>query len=240
MSSSRIEELPDDFDESLNLNKPSSEPMQQPAQSTPAGPSPPPASSEPFYPTDTGVGGITASDILSAAAFPFDPKNAQQSNSTTPSLPAGMASVRAHTADEILAMMNRTPLFMTDLESGAAPDEEGNENVMLEALRALQYEGTRAEVAGNFREQGNEMARQKYWKDGREFYDKGIAVIRSRGKKILREDGEEMKYDEGEGDEVEIGKERVIEEACLANRALCNLELSMLSRNCSRRYGICI
>lgn len=37
-----------------------------------------------------------------------------------PELPPPMASVRSHTADEIVQMMNKTPLFMTSLE-----DDEG-------------------------------------------------------------------------------------------------------------------
>lgn len=56
--------------------------------------------------------------------FPLPPKAATaQDASTTPSLPPAMDSVRAHSADEIIQMMKKTPLFMTDLEEGS----EGNE-----------------------------------------------------------------------------------------------------------------
>lgn len=48
--------------------------------------------------------------------FPVDASRLEQ-NGTTPALPPHMASVRTHTADEIVQMMNRTPLFMTSLDS---------------------------------------------------------------------------------------------------------------------------
>lgn len=46
--------------------------------------------------------------------FPIRPNGGQYG--TTPELPPQMASVRSHTADEIMQMMNKTPLFMTSLE----------------------------------------------------------------------------------------------------------------------------
>lgn len=55
-----------------------------------------------------------------AAVSQFTPfpvkKSALGHDGTTPSLPPQMASVRSHTADEIVQMMNQTPLFMTSLE----------------------------------------------------------------------------------------------------------------------------
>ncbi|KAL8706597.1 MAG: hypothetical protein Q9201_000344, partial [Fulgogasparrea decipioides] len=97
-----------------------------------------------------------------------------------------------------------------------------DENIELEALRALQYEGTRAEIALGFKERGNEMVAQKRWKDAKEFYSKGIAAL-----KQPRQDGEEKHIREGgaENVEKEKEKERKVEEACHVNRALCNLEL---------------
>lgn len=90
---------------------------------------------------------------------------------------------------------------------------------MLDAIRAMQNEGTRGEVAQNFREQGNESAKEKHWKDAKEFYSKGIAVL------TAKEDQWEKPED--------VAKEqkllREVEEACYINRALCNLELSMWS-----------
>ena len=90
---SRVEELPGDFNESLNLNT-APLPIHEPASATNAS--------------------LTAS--TDSAPFPIDASRLEQ-NGTTPALPPHMASVRSHTADEIVQMMNRTPLFMTSLES---------------------------------------------------------------------------------------------------------------------------
>lgn len=87
---SRLEELPDDFDESLNLN-----------------PSPAPVHAPPSAPN--------ASTTASSTPFPIDASRLEE-NGTTPALPPHMASVRSHTADEIVQLMNRTPLFMTSLQ----------------------------------------------------------------------------------------------------------------------------
>ncbi|KAL8676395.1 MAG: hypothetical protein Q9224_007292, partial [Gallowayella concinna] len=145
---------------------------------------------------------------------------------TTPSLPPVMDSVRSHTADEIVQMMKRTPLFMTNLqETPTGDDEAAEENIQLEALRALQYEGTRAEVALGFKERGNEMVAEKRWKDAKEFYTKGIVALKQTPKQseepVTSEDAERVR----EGEEEEREKEKKIEEACYVNRALCNLEL---------------
>ncbi|KAL9043464.1 MAG: hypothetical protein Q9214_003353 [Letrouitia sp. 1 TL-2023] len=121
-----------------------------------------------------------------------------------------MDSVRSYTADEVLQMMNKTPLFMTSLEN--TTDDDG-ENVELEAIKALQHEGTRAEVALNFKEQGNEMVAEKRWKDAREFYTKGILTLKQERQEFPKDLVSESQ------------KEKAIEEACYVNRALCNLEL---------------
>ena len=80
---------------------------------------------------------------------------------------------------------------------------------MIEAIKALQYEGTPAENALNFKEQGNEMVKEKRWKDAKEFYTKGLATL---NKKIGKDAEDEQ-------------QEKAVEEACLINRALCNLNL---------------
>lgn len=137
-------------------------------------------------------------------------------------LPPGMAEIKAKTADDMFKEMNRLPLFMTSLDD---TDGEGGENVALEALKALAYEGTRAEVAENFRQQGNECARAKQWTDAKEFYDKAIAALRAPPHVQDPEDGPrvvEVEVDE----EAETKKEKEIEEVCYVNRALCNLEKS--------------
>lgn len=89
------------------------------------------------------------------------------------------------------------------------------ENVLLDALQALQNEGTRAEVAQNFREQGNEAAGEKRWFDAKEFYSKCIAVV------LAKED----KWDKPENVNEEKRLLRQAEEASYINRALCHLEL---------------
>lgn len=93
------------------------------------------------------------------------------------------------------------------------------ENPMLDALMALQNEGTRGEVAQNFREQGNEAAREKRWGDAKEFYTKAVAVLK------VKEDQWDKPADLAE----EKRLLREVEEAVFVNRALCNLELSMSS-----------
>ncbi len=108
-------------------------------------------------------------------------------------------------------------------------DRLDGDNVELDALRALQYEGTPAEIAQGFKEQGNEVVKMKRWKDGKEYYTKGLAVLAQR-KKVRSPDeaGEKPSITE---DETEIEKQKGLEEACYVNRALCNLELSMLSKS---------
>ncbi|KAL4867896.1 hypothetical protein BDV12DRAFT_170507 [Aspergillus spectabilis] len=179
----RIEELPDDFDESLNLNAQSRTPEPEPQQEVEL---PVPGNEERLRELEKG--------------------------SSAPKMPPAMAAVESHTTDELADILNKTPLFMTDISK--AGDEQGD-NVMLDALRALQNEGTRGDVAQNFREQGNEAAREKRWADAKEYYTKGIAVLRSK----------ENKWDEPEDEAEEEKLRREVEEASYINRALCNLEL---------------
>lgn len=95
---------------------------------------------------------------------------------------------------------------------------DGENNAALEALQALQYEGTKAEIAQGFKEQGNEMVKAKLWRDAKEFYTKGIAVLTAKGA--------DDKWEKGQDAEADAGKERELEEQIFVNRALCNLELS--------------
>jgi hypothetical protein len=133
-----------------------------------------------------------------------------------PALPPTMAAVRQHTVDELAAMINRVPLFMRTLDE---TDGQGGPNMALEAIRSLAYDGTRAEVADNFREQGNERARVRRWAAARGFYDKAIEAL--HGPQQQNGEIDVVLLDEQE----ETRKERQIEEACYVNRALCNLEL---------------
>ena len=86
---SRVEELPGDVKDSLNI----SDTVPETLSTVNKKPHPSPE-----------------------APFPIPPKLSED-GSTTPSLPPAMDSVRSHTADEIVQMMNQTPLFMTSLEN---------------------------------------------------------------------------------------------------------------------------
>jgi hypothetical protein len=154
----------------------------------------------------------------------------------TAAMPPRLQAARDMTADELVAEMNRIPLFMTSLdEPNIAADGKANaeENVLIEALKALAYEGTPFEVAANFKEQGNEAARMKNWSDAREFYSKGILTLRRlvpTNEKV--EAAAQMSVAPKnipvvEDEEAEKAKEKALEETCLANRALCNLEMSI-------------
>ncbi|RAL03894.1 HSP70/90 family co-chaperone CNS1 [Aspergillus ibericus CBS 121593] len=186
----QIEELPDDYDESLNLPQPAPSPVEENNVPTP--------------PTPEELPIPIKEDRLKDLNENADP--------LAPKMPPAMEAVSTHTTDELAEILNRTPLFMTDINK--AYDEKG-ENVMLDAIRALQNEGTRGEVAQNFREQGNEAAREKRWIDAKEHYSKGIAVL------VAKED----KWDKPEDEKEEAKLRREAEEACYINRALCNLEL---------------
>jgi tetratricopeptide (TPR) repeat protein len=128
---------------------------------------------------------------------------------TGPQVPPGLAAIRNKSTTEILSELNKSPLFMTELE----------ENDDLEALKALAYEGTPLEVAAGFKERGNECFQTKGWKDAKEFYTKGIQVLLLEVRKRQTGNVEEKVENE------EIKKEIGILEASLVNRAACNLEL---------------
>lgn len=135
-------------------------------------------------------------------------------DATVPAMPPAMAHVKNISGDDLLTEMNRMPLFMTTLDE---TDGQGGENMELEALKALAYEGTRAEVAQNFREQGNDMAKVKRWADAKDYYDKALTALRGpRQEQELAEITDEA---------AELDKEKAIAEVCYVNRALCNLEL---------------
>ena len=55
---------------------------------------------------------------VASGSIPFPIKPTPNSHEDMkPQLPPQMQSVRSHTADEIVQMMNKTPLFMTSLEN---------------------------------------------------------------------------------------------------------------------------
>ena len=90
---SRIEEIPDDFDESVRLNSSS---LAQPQRT-----------------------GLSSHASGSETPFPI-PAKKRDDDGPMPVLPPQMESVRSHTAEEIVKMMNQTPLFMTSLENNDA------------------------------------------------------------------------------------------------------------------------
>lgn len=94
------------------------------------------------------------------------------------------------------------------------------ENSLLDALTALQNEGTRGEVAQTFKEQGNEAVQELRWIDAKEFYTKSIAVIYAK----------EDKWEKPEDLAAEKKLLRQMEELSHINRARCNLELGKYSR----------
>jgi hypothetical protein len=164
-----------------------------------------------------------------------------------PKMPPQMAAVRSHTTDELAAIMNKTPLFMTDIDQAGdegmffslffsshllsdillfnilpmltTQSRADGENQMLDALIAMQNEGTRGDVAQNFREQGNEAAREKRWIDAKDFYTRAISVIFAKVDK----------WEKPEDPDKEKKLLRQVEEASYINRALCNLELGEFS-----------
>jgi hypothetical protein len=124
--------------------------------------------------------------------------------------------------DALFKELNRMPFFMTEL-----PEDDGEENILVEALKSMAYEGTRDQIAENFKNQGNEAVGEKRWFDAREFYTKALTALKGPKVPSHLEDGNPMlKVVELEDDETIEKKERALEEACLANRALCQLEMS--------------
>lgn len=109
-------------------------------------------------------------------------------------------------AEEMLADLNQIPFFMTEYKEGQEED-----NVQLEALRALAYEGEPHEIAENFKDQGNDCFKAKKYLDASKFYTQALSQIL---------DGH---------DDLQI--------SCLNNRAQCNLELKNYRKcitDCSR------
>ena len=191
MASSRGEELPDDFDESLDLNK---------------------------APIDSSLEQVLAEHTSSASSTDH------QYSPTRPSPGPPTANVDAKdgvpsTFEASLKEMSKTPIFMDQLD---VQDADAEENVALEAMRALQYEGTKLEVGQGFKDQGNEMAQSKRWKDAREFYTKAIAVL--LGKVDMGTPLEPIQQTAEEKAD-ESRHERSLLETCYVNRALCQLEI---------------
>ncbi|KAF9224298.1 40S ribosomal protein S7 [Gyrodon lividus] len=106
--------------------------------------------------------------------------------------------------EETLASLNNLPLFMKSLPSGESDD------VALQALQSLVYDGTPNEIAQNFKEQGNEYFKGKRHREAIGFYTQGLDVNPT---------------------------DIALQEALYCNRAACNLELKnygTVLRDCSK------
>lgn len=136
------------------------------------------------------------------------------SDATKPALPPGLAANIGKTTEEILADLNKSPLFMTELE----------ENDDIAALQALDYEGSALENSADFKERGNECFKVRGYADAREFYAKGVLMLAAEERKRAR--GETTTNPDGVVDSAdEIAAQRAMLAALHVNRAACNLEL---------------
>lgn len=117
-----------------------------------------------------------------------------------PALPPQLSELMQKTPEEVMTDLNRLPLFMSQLDE---TDGEGGENVGLEALKSLAYDGELDEIATNFKNQGNDCFKFKQYKNAVEYYTKGLEV--------------DCNVD-------------AINVALYVNRAACNLELKNYRR----------
>lgn len=109
---------------------------------------------------------------------------------------------------EKMAAMEKLPLFTKSLGG------EDTDNVAMQALQSLAYEGTPDEIATNFKEQGNDYFKGKRYREAAGFYTQGIDANPT---------------------------DNVLLEALLCNRAACNLELQnygSVLRDCSKAMTI--
>lgn len=150
------------------------------------------------------------------AAAPSKPMGPMPPPAPAPALPPQLARNAGKTADEILADLNTSPLFMTELEEN---------NTHLDALQALAYEGTPLENAADFKASGNEAFRERRWADAREYYGRGVGVLTAEQQR--RKEGRHPPRDnDPDGDTPEeVARQRAVLEALYGNRAACHLEL---------------
>lgn len=112
-----------------------------------------------------------------------------------PELPPQLAQLSHKSVDDVMEELNRSPFFMTKLDES---DGSGGQNMELEALKALAYDGEPIEIAENFKNQGNDQFKIKQYKNAIEYYNKAIAV--------------------------DVDDKKIMSSLYL-NRAACNLEL---------------
>lgn len=93
-----------------------------------------------------------------------------------PELPPQLSELAGKDPKQVLAEFNRMPFFMNTLDD---TDGAGGENVQLEALRSLAYDGTPEEVATNFKNQGNDCFRVRQYQDAYRYYTLGLEAASS-------------------------------------------------------------
>lgn len=205
----QLEEITDEVAEKLRVSE-----NNKSTSSTPA-PSSQPSSAN-ILPSKNVVDSLPENPILTKlrAAAEAGPSAAG------PALSPARAWTENKSVDEVVAELKKSPLFMTELE----------ENDDTEALRALAYEGSPLEVAGDFKERGNECFREKKWNDAREFYTKGVLVLAAEERKRRGYDLQGRKIDpaasgEEPDSEEEVSQQRAVLESLYVNRAACHLEV---------------
>lgn len=117
-----------------------------------------------------------------------------------PDLPPQLSELAEKSTEDVMREINRLPFFMTEMDE---TDGEGGENMGLEALKSLAYDGEPDEIATNFKNQGNECFKARQYKTAVKYYTQGI--------------------------EVECGVDAIVV-ALHINRAACNLELKNYRR----------
>ncbi|KAI5797747.1 hypothetical protein EDC01DRAFT_651173 [Geopyxis carbonaria] len=118
-----------------------------------------------------GMENLDLNDMIKRAADAhFNPPGAAPGAE----LPAAIAAVKSQTPDEFLKQLNKMPLFMTSLDETGEDDSAPND--ALEAIKALQYEGSPRDIALNFKTQGNDCFKAKQYRDAREYYTKALRV----------------------------------------------------------------
>ncbi|GAA6025344.1 hypothetical protein JCM10207_008763, partial [Rhodosporidiobolus poonsookiae] len=96
-------------------------------------------------------------------------------------------------ANEVLSTFDAVPLFMHSLptELGSTTEVKGgrdgdsNPSDTLAALQALAYEGDPSEIAEGFRQQGNDLFKQRKYRDAVGFYTRAIDEV---GKDLPKEE----------------------------------------------------
>ena len=122
----QVEELPDNFDETLNLNDASN--VQQQQEEEPrrkqADSLPPSGVSVDMNKNKVDIEhDISSLPPSDEVPFPINEERLKeiQGDPAAPRMPPTMASVKSNTAEDIADMMNKSPLFMTDIDK--AKDE---------------------------------------------------------------------------------------------------------------------